>query len=76
MWKMISLQILLVYLIVSIPTQAILQENLEIVTAPITSKDREVYESLANVFGNKNNHWEGAEVEKYKKESLQSKNKQ
>ncbi len=54
--------------LVSMPTRGILQENLEIVTKPLTEKDEGIYESLIELFSPLQPcSWEGVEAEEYKK---------
>ncbi|ODM98297.1 L-galactose dehydrogenase [Orchesella cincta] len=57
--------------LVSMPTKAILQENLEIVTKPYTSEDELLYKDIFKLFNDglkdEPGHWEGIELNDYKK---------
>jgi hypothetical protein len=56
--------------LVSMPTRKILTQNLHVVTRPRTAVDNEMYDEAIAIF-KKNlrgpGHWEGGEVDEYKK---------
>ncbi|CAG7704509.1 unnamed protein product [Allacma fusca] len=53
--------------LVGMPTRAILKENMDVVTKSVTSKDEALFQEFRQFFGNQNLHWEGVEVDAYKK---------
>lgn len=56
--------------LVSMPSEEILKNNLEIITTPRTSEDRKLYKNIVDAFktnlDNESGHWEGKEVMEYK----------
>lgn len=52
--------------LVSIPTQKILEENLQLVTTPINSNDTKIYDEIQGIFKNIHGPWEGIELEEYR----------
>jgi aryl-alcohol dehydrogenase-like predicted oxidoreductase len=48
--------------LVGMPTRKQLKANMDIVTAPTTPKDEELFQEVRQFFRNQNHHWEGVEV--------------